>query len=187
MKKLLSRKWLILISFFIIIVLAILIVNIKNNYDLEKMEAAKSEHYPEPELSYTNNVSDVYEGYISSYKISSSIKILFESYLPMISGDIMNKTEDELKSYYEVENDLINYNLGSSTEEEFIDFATKIQKVDCSLEDVSSIFFVTDSYNKNNGEESFDFKITYSNGNSIDCTAYITGSDSDLKIRVVIK
>lgn len=181
-----NNKLKVFLTCLLLIAFTILILLIKARYETEKFENSISKHYDEPTLSYSNSIDDVYKGYRSSYKISYNIKNVFIGFLPMISDDIMNKNENELRDYYTTEKEIIDYNFGTDNEEEFVDIATKLQRLNCNLSDVDTILFLSDSYKKNDTDEWIGFKISYSNGESINCTAFITGNDLNMKIKISI-
>ncbi|MBR3153198.1 MAG: hypothetical protein IKF52_06355 [Clostridia bacterium] len=143
----------------------------QENNTNEEIESFSS-HYNDEVISFSNSASDVYKGKMPAYEITYQIQSTFEGYLPMVSEDIQNKTEEELKEYFTKEQELVYLNLGINNEQKFINFVKKLE--DINLSSYELVTYIEDSYEKNEEDEVIEFKVKYKSGKEIRCKAHIT-------------
>lgn len=173
-KKMILNMIIILVIIMIIIAIVITVINKKSNGDEGYMIGEReTAHIDEPALSYKNTIFDVYDGKVDPLKISNRIAILFETYLPMISTQILDLSDLELREYFAKEENIIYINLGIQDEKKFINFIREIEKLDCNLENITFIQYKEGSYTPGEEYDTIEFEIGYENNKSLKCKSYI--------------
>lgn len=162
-----NRKKIFLIIFLIILVLIVLLIMLLNNNFKDK-----SVHDFTNVIGYTNSLDDVYFGKIPSYKIANKIQILFETYLPSISQELIGKNTEQLENYFDIDSERINMNIGIENKNEFVEFATGLQELKCDLSEFKEITYIENSYKKDN-DECIELEVRYKNDNKVKCKVYL--------------
>lgn len=163
----------------VILVVLIIILSIAN-YITKSKYKDRSVHDLSNILSFTNSLTDIYNGDVPSYKISSRVQMLFETYLPMISDEIVGKSDSELSKYFEKDSERIYLNTGIKNKQEFVEFAKGFQNLNCTLSEFKELTYLENSYkNINSGEESIQIKVKYKNNIELQYKVYIQKVNND--------
>jgi len=166
----------VIILFLLVLIILIGLIKQFNN-NLKN----KSIHDYSDVISYTNSLDEVYIGEILTYKIANKIQILFTTYLPSISDDLIGKSVDELRNYLKQDSERIYANIGIKDETEFIEFARGIQELGCDLDKFNEITYIEDSYIKDDYGECIKFNVVYKNDSELKCKVYVN-QDSTGKV-----
>ena len=146
----------------------------KRNYSKRKIniELQGDRHFIE-EFVQENPVYEVYKGKIASSKINNRIHFIVSVMLPEIYENVNAKTKEEVKEYYEKEQERIYSVLGIKTFDDFYLFIKKALESDCDFSNYDSLTYTKGSYEKQGDEEILKFKIKYEDGKRLNCIMYI--------------
>ena len=183
-----DKKSFLIILIIVLVIIVIAILSFIDKFKANNVEEERSFHDLSNVLGYTNSVPDVYKGEVQASKISTKIRIVFESYISSISADIIGKTDTELGEYFDKDLERITYNLGITEKEEFVNFAKKLQALNCNLNEFNAITYLEGSYTIDEHGEYIEFKVEYDNQNSLRCKLQIiekTNSEAEFKFELL--
>lgn len=155
-----------LILLVIIFILGIVIIYISKNdktvLSKEKLDYIYSEEwndeiFPEGMPKFFRE----YDGNLTAQNIGKSISHVTNEIIPQYNKLLKDKNEEQIKEYFNLNQDVIALDLGINEENEFIQFINEISKIDLSNFELEKYYIDEETIYSNSTYATGDLYITY--------------------------